>query len=132
MESEISFSIGMISVRLSVLNIAVLTLLRYSTLIFSEAISLASRDLVSRDLIFSSVIFPLLSVNSHSQSLPIIYHFFRDKSRYIITSMKTIGYERSVSPILVLETPCKSLQDNNLPEYPRGCNSNVNNNLGQF
>ena len=43
-----------------------------------------------------------------------------------------MGYETSVSPILVLETPCKSLQDNNLPEYPRGCNSNVNNNLGQF
>ena len=43
-----------------------------------------------------------------------------------------MGYETSVSPILVLETPCKSLQDNNLPEYPRGCNSFINNNLGQF
>jgi len=46
--------------------------------------------------------------------------------------MKTRGYEGSVSPILVLETPSKSLQDNNLPKHPRGCNSNVNNNLGQL
>ena len=49
-----------------------------------------------------------------------------------LTLMKTIGYERSVSPILVLDTPSKSLQDNNLQKDPRGCNSNVNNNLGQF
>ena len=43
-----------------------------------------------------------------------------------------MGYETSISSILVLEPPSKSLQDNNLPEYPRGRNSNVNNNLGQF
>ena len=43
-----------------------------------------------------------------------------------------MGYETSISSILVLETRCKSLQDNNLPEYPRGRNSNVNNNLGQY
>ena len=43
-----------------------------------------------------------------------------------------MGYETSISSILVLDTPSKSLQDNNLPEYPRGRNSNVNNNLGQY
>jgi len=46
--------------------------------------------------------------------------------------MKTRGYETSISPILGLDTPSKSLQDNNLQKDPRGCNSNVNNNLGQL
>ena len=77
---------------------------------------------------FSSIVMTCLTPNLYTK-----YNAFLGVCQAnSLTSMKTMGYETSISPILGLDTPSKSLQDNNLQKDPRGCNSNVNNNLGQF